>query len=1130
MRYHNIFQKKQYLLLFSFLLVSLNAFNQVKNIGTPYLINYTVEDYRAPSKQNWMSVQDKRGVMYFANNTGVLEFDGQNWNVIPVTEKSGILRTLGIDSKGKIFAGGTGEFGYLSPDSIGKMVYVSLIDKIDKPENRKFKGVNRIFTIGNDVYFCGDDYIFKYSDNKVKSFRIEGSRQADEVNGRIFMRISNKGLYEWVNEKLKELPEAIKYKDISLRAVLPYGNDIMFVTMENGLLLYSNGKIKRLITSVDDFLEKNKIISAVKLADENYAFGMFSAGLLIIDKEGNVIQHVNMNVGLPSDLIVNIYQDADRNLWLCSANSINYVLQSLPLSTFNNNYELNSATYTSIKYNKQLYIGSSAGLFTRSWGNREKSLDKIEKFKQDGDPNNVWDLDTINNSLLVATNRGINEVKKNKIEKLVKDISAWKFLQVNGNPNLVIVGTNEGLRLLEYKTKKKYGKTEGKWVFKNKIRGFKEKCRHIEIDEQNNIWSADKSNGIIKLVPHNDFDSVSVVSYSNKIDTENVQNSYVFSINNKIIVGTDTKLFYYNNKTDKFEEYTLLNQLFGEGVKIWLLVEDQKGNIWYKQQRKVKHTNEDVFELGELVLQGDGSYLNYKTPFYKLKNNIYSITPLADGNLIIGTDKGFVHYDPNVDKKYSVPYNAMIRKVEFVTNDSLIFDGVFEDSAGNISMKQREDQIYKIPFQFNDIRFNFSSPFYDEPDQIQFKFFLENNDKGWSDWKTKSFKEYSNLSPGDYIFRVVAKNVYEIESQEATYYFTILPPWYQTIWARFGAAILLILLIWGIVRLSVRRLRKQKEHLEEIVKERTTEIRMKNVELEQSNEEIAAQRDEIEAQKDQLAETNEKLAEINGQLEATNDQLAVKNKNITASITYAKRIQEAMLPLRDKIQQNLDDYFILFKPRDIVSGDFYWFAQKNNKIIFTAVDCTGHGVPGAFMSMIGSEILTTIVNQGITIPSEILDYKNRYVRKALKQEQTENQDGMDMSLCTIDKQSKTVEWAGAKNPLVYIQNNELFHIKGDMQSIGGHQMSKDEKKFTNHVISYADATTYFYFFTDGFQDQFGGPKNRKFMIKKLKDIIFENYQKPMTEQEKILNLAIESWMKNVEQTDDILVIGFKLVP
>ncbi len=317
-----------------------------------------------------------------------------------------------------------------------------------------------------------------------------------------------------------------------------------------------------------------------------------------------------------------------------------------------------------------------------------------------------------------------------------------------------------------------------------------------------------------------------------------------------------------------------------------------------------------------------------------------------------------------------------------------------------------------------------------------------------------------------------------------------------------------IFLVFSIVRLSVRRLRLQKEYLEQQVKERTKKIQLQNTELNQ-------QKEEIEAQNDMLFESNE--------------QIQAKNKSITASINYAKRIQEAMLPIKDKITEAIPFNFILFKPRDIVSGDFYWFAEKKGKTIIAAVDCTGHGVPGAFMSMIGSEILTTILTKDITKPSKILDLKNSYVQKALKQEQTDNQDGMDMTLCTINKDKKIVEFAGAKNPLLYIQNGELFQIKGDSQSIGGRKTSRD-KPFENHEISYAEHTTYFYTFSDGYQDQFGGPRNRKYMIKRMKKLILDNYQKPFKEQEQILNSSIEEWMKDVEQTDDILVIGFKLEP
>ncbi len=236
-----------------------------------------------------------------------------------------------------------------------------------------------------------------------------------------------------------------------------------------------------------------------------------------------------------------------------------------------------------------------------------------------------------------------------------------------------------------------------------------------------------------------------------------------------------------------------------------------------------------------------------------------------------------------------------------------------------------------------------------------------------------------------------------------------------------------------------------------------------------------------------------------------------------------------MLPLEETISQYLPEHFIFFKPRDIVSGDFYWFAYKNGKIIIAAVDCTGHGVPGAFMSMIGAEILNTIVlTNGITDPAKILNLLNVYIRTALKQDTTDNQDGMDVALCVIDRQAEVVEFAGAKNPLIYIDKNHQLHkIRGDRQSIGGYQYTKIVS-FTKHIIP-IDPPMWFYIFSDGYQDQFGGPgRPTKFLTTNFYALLHKIHQLPMKEQKRILEETFEKWKNGYSQTDDILVIGFKL--
>jgi serine phosphatase RsbU (regulator of sigma subunit) len=258
-------------------------------------------------------------------------------------------------------------------------------------------------------------------------------------------------------------------------------------------------------------------------------------------------------------------------------------------------------------------------------------------------------------------------------------------------------------------------------------------------------------------------------------------------------------------------------------------------------------------------------------------------------------------------------------------------------------------------------------------------------------------------------------------------------------------------------------------------------------------------------------------------------RIVKQNDDITSSINYARRIQTAFLPLEEDIASIIPSFFILYQPRDIVSGDFYWFEQRNGRAILAAADCTGHGVPGALMSMIGNEILKQIViEKGITEADKILNELHKGIRTALRQEVSKNADGMDISLVVIDYQHKIMEFAGAKNPLYYIQNQEFNQVKADVFSIGGEQV-KGEKIFTKHRIDISVPTT-FYIGSDGFQDQFGGEHNKKFMVKHLRELLFSIHQKDMNAQKEILSKTIAEWIKTGKshQTDDILWIGARV--
>lgn len=276
------------------------------------------------------------------------------------------------------------------------------------------------------------------------------------------------------------------------------------------------------------------------------------------------------------------------------------------------------------------------------------------------------------------------------------------------------------------------------------------------------------------------------------------------------------------------------------------------------------------------------------------------------------------------------------------------------------------------------------------------------------------------------------------------------------------------------------------------------------------------------------------LAESNKQLAEKNEIIEEKSKDILDSINYAQRIQQAILPSFEKIDKVLSDYFILYKPKDVVSGDFYWLANlkttpKNNEpsenvVIIAAVDCTGHGVPGALMSIIGSTILNqSSTKQNVNSPAEALNFLNSEISKNLKT----IRDGMDLALCAINFQKMELQYAGANNPIYIVRQNQFIEIKPDKQAIGADSDNEHDKTFTNHVIPLEKGDA-IYLFTDGYADQFGGPHGKKLKYKKFRDILFDMKNESMAEQKQLLDLQFEEWRGDLEQVDDVLVIGVRI--
>ena len=342
----------------------------------------------------------------------------------------------------------------------------------------------------------------------------------------------------------------------------------------------------------------------------------------------------------------------------------------------------------------------------------------------------------------------------------------------------------------------------------------------------------------------------------------------------------------------------------------------------------------------------------------------------------------------------------------------------------------------------------------------------------------------------------------------------------------FGSAIEMILLSVALAA-KIDFYKKGQEKLqEEVLKASEKHRELVENQNKRLEERVRERTEELNVVNEELSVNLERLHEQNIVIEK-------KNQDITSSITYAKRIQDAMLPSLEEIKSIFPHSFVLFKPKDIVSGDFYYFKRVNQKVIIGAIDCTGHGVPGAFMSLIGNDLLNEIVEtKSVTTASHVLDKLDEGVVKALRQTDTQVRDGMDAAICVYDLETHILEYAGAKNPLVYIENGELKVIKADRQSIGGSLVKNqfNKKPFTTHTLDLKENQyTGFYLFTDGFQDQFGGEDNKKFTTKRLRKMLLEASQLPFSEQKQYLKTTLQDWTKNNrhQQIDDILIFGFK---
>ena len=846
-----------------------------------------------------------------------------------------------------------------------------------------------------------------------------------------------------------------------------------------------------------------------------------------------------------------LFEDSRRNLWIGTqyGGLYKYDQQAKKIEYYDTKNGLAGNWVSSITEDRyqNIWIGH--------W-NLDKSLGGITQIAADGmhvyntsnglHDNQVWCIheDAEGNILIGTTEHGLDIFKGERFTSFISELKnsqVWSILQ--DQEGEYWFGTNGGITV--------YNDKEGVFIHYNQIGNFiSDQIRFLKKDQENNIWIGTADQGLTLFstrqnrfmsqiefnsmlggnlnlsltameIDHNNHLWVGTIDGLYEFDLSKGQYVQRYDMGNNGLPGNDISALYADsrnrlwmgaknnglaiitrNGTQKIDlKSEITSASITEDQKAntttpTSITEDQKGNIWIGTDSK------GIFVYHDSILR------HYSVEDGLLSDLINVLVVDNNNNIYAGSNKGLNVINPQRDQLFSYTKRDGFTGIETKTNAGM------KDNMGNIWIgtangaflcntsliqpstdqpliritdfivnRVNRDMLtdLKLRSSENDIEFKFISICLSNPDAVRYRVLLEGLHEEWHNLGESNSIEFIKLAPGKYSFNVIAKNNEGIwNSIPAQYSFRILPPPYKRPWFITMMALLITSGIIAYIKIRERNLVREKRVLEARVKERTQALSFANVEL------------------------------------------ASKNKDILDSITYAKRIQLSILPP----DIPFDNTFILFKPKDIVSGDFYWLTSAGGKEFLAAVDCTGHGVPGAFMSFIGYTSLNKIViEQGIYQPSDILDRLNEEVAHTLHQKGEDIvNDGMDIALVAYDPALNELQYAGAFNPLVLVRGKEIIETKANRFAIG--RATGKEKEFTNHSLPIEKGDV-IYMFSDGYADQFGGPEGKKFKTANLKELFISLHEKKMETQREILDSTIENWRGGSEQIDDILVVGRK---
>ncbi|MFZ4462958.1 MAG: ligand-binding sensor domain-containing protein [Bacteroidales bacterium] len=853
--------KIRYILLILLSLSGKDAFEQtsvVKKSGLPFITNYPKTIYNA-STQNWSIAQDPKGFVYFANNDGLLEFDGQHWKTYHIPNGSIIRSILAVGDT--VYTGAFEECGFFAPDSLGALKYQSLMPLIPH-EYRAFDEIWKIHRINDMILFQSFRYLLLYRNGKF-SFIFPPTQfsHSYQIGEKVYVIDRLKGLMLFENDSLIQVQSDPVFSHYEIRCILPYDqNRVIIGTINAGLFLYDGKTLTVWESPIHKILKENGLFSAIRLGNGYLAFGSVQNGLYITNEAGEVIQHLNRFRGLQNNTVLSLFEDRQKNLWLGLDNGIDFIEISSPISVYNYNFNLES-TYTSLVNGDYWYVGTNQGLYVAKRSEAGNGFKIIP-----GTEGQVWFLKAIDGQVFCGHNFGCFLINQTSALKLSGERGFWTIIPCLKKPSTYIAGLYEGLGVITH--------SEKGWKFERKIDGFNVSSKSVLQDRNGTIWISHGYRGLYSLKLDDALSRAAEVKYYNGNNGLPAQLPYaIHQFQDKLVFSTTDGFYEFDSEANLFQKSERLNEIFPEKSVYETIEQDLQGNIWY-------FTTTD---MGVQRLQEDGSYSNITAPFVKINKTLIpafkSVFVLDYQNIFIGSQNGLIHYDPNIKKDYQHTEAVYLREITFSGEDSSF-------TRYNLGEKQ-EFEIKNpelIPYRFNSVSFQYACPVFESNPGSLFSFRLKGFDPTWSNWDISTYKEYTNLPQGKYTFEVKSLNGNLKESDIYSYSFIVEPPFIRSKAAYvvyFGLFVLFVFFNFIYMkRRFVKAQEKENQRHEKELEEQETAFREKSLlaEREIINLRNETLKGEVNYKNKELANTTQHLIHKNKILNSIKHQLVEINK------------------------------------------------------------------------------------------------------------------------------------------------------------------------------------------------------------------------------------------------------------